>query len=148
MAIFNKINLKLAIICLILVSLQIALFSSFDSIAFNLPFSFILVTASLLPLYESFVVASLFCILSSLLVYDLSIFWTYPLVAFIASKLNPSQIANKLIVCVAFNIVFTPIFELIYAHEICSMIHNLRAILANLIVSVFLFLITKIIFKK
>lgn len=147
MTIINKVNLKLAILCLVLVSLQTALLSSIDLISFNLPLAFIFVSASLLPLYESLLVASLLCIFSSALVYDITIFWTYPLLSFIASKLNPSQIANKLVVCVAFNIAFTPIFELIYAQGHFSLMQNLKAILANLAVSIILFIITKLAFQ-
>jgi len=148
MAFLQKEDWKLVLFCLVLVNLQVAVFCSFDSIPFNLALAFIFVSSSLLPIYQNLVIASILCILSSLLVYDMSIFWIYPLLAFILSKLNPHQIADKLIICIIFNIIFSPILELIYSQGAINFNHILVATLTNLAVSLILFFISKLIFKK
>ncbi len=143
----NQKNIKVLIFCLVLINLQTALLSSFVALPFNLSFVSILVMAPLLGLYENLVAATILCVGSSLLVYDHHIFWLYPVIALVANRINPPQIADKLLICIIYNLLFTPLIELTqpstnYVGQI------LTATLTNLICSIPLFFIVKFFFSN
>ncbi len=140
-------NIKVLIFCLVVVNLQIALLSSFVALPFNLSFVCILVMAPLLGIYEIMIAATILCISSSLLVYDHHIFWLYPLIALIANKINPPQIADKLLICIIYNLFFTPLIELLHPSTNYSG-QILTAILTNLLCSIPLFFIVKFFFSN
>ena len=139
-------NIKVLIFCLVVINLQTALLSSFVALPFNLCFVSILVMAPLLSTYENIVAATILCIGSSLLVYDHHIFWLYPVIALIANKINPPQIADKLLICIIYNLLFTPLIAL--THLSTNYVGQiLTATLTNLICSIPLFFIMKFFFS-
>lgn len=140
-------NIKVLIFCLVVINLQTALLSSFVALPFNLGFVTILVMATTLSLYENIIAATILCVVSSLLVYDQHIFWLYPLIAFIAHKINPPQIADKLLICIIYNLLFTPLIELM--HPSTNYVAQiLTATLTNLLCSIPLFFIVKFFFSN
>lgn len=140
-------NIKVLVFCLVVINLQTALLSSFAALPFNLAFSSILVIASLLGIYESVLAAMILCIGSSLLVYDHHIFWLYPLIALIANRINPPQISDKLLICIIYNLTFTPLIELLHPN-VNYMDRILMAMLTNLLCSIPLFFIVKFFFSS
>lgn len=138
-------NIKLLVFCFVVINLQTGLLSDFAPLPINLVLSVILVMSSLLSLYESVLAATILCVGSSLLIYDHHIFWVYPIVAVIASRINPPQIADKFLICIIYNLAFTPLIELL--HPNTNYIHQiLTATLANLLCSITLFFIVKFFF--
>ena len=81
----------------------------------------------------------------SLLTYDSTIFWSYPLLALLASKINPEQVSAKFLVAVIFSLIFTPVFEFVYAGSMNSW---LTASISNLISSIILFWTLKPVLKN
>ncbi len=140
-------NIKLVIFCLLVFNLQVSFLSSLVILPFNLPLVSILVMAPLLGLYENLVAATIFCICSSLIVYDQHIFWLYPVLALLAQKINPPQIADKLLICIIYNLVFTPLIELLHMTNNYSN-QALTATLTNLICSIPMFFIIKFFFSN
>lgn len=139
-------NIKILIFCFVVINLQTSLLSGFPALPFNLAFVSVLVIASLLSIYETVLAASILCIGSSLLIYDQYIFWLYPLIALIANRINPPQIADKLLICIIYNLGFTPLVELLhpstnYTNQI------LTSILTNLLCAIPLFFIVKFFFS-
>lgn len=137
---------KIFVFCLIVINLQIGLVSNFAVLPFNLPFASILVFAAHAGIFQTLICAVFFCLLSSICVYDTYVFWLYPIVAFIAARINPSQIGDKLLVCIVYNLIFTPIVELCYPHNNNYFEAIFRAILSNLLATMVLFFIVKLLF--
>jgi hypothetical protein len=140
-------NIKILIFCFVVINLQVSLLSGFAALPFNLAFVSILVIASLLGIYESMLAASILCIGASLLIYDHYIFWLYPLIALIANRINPPQIADKFLICIIYNLGFTPLIELLhpstnYTNQI------LTSILTNLLCAIPLFFVVKFFFSN
>lgn len=137
---------RIFLFCLIIINLQIALLSNFAALPFNLPFASILVFAASAGIFQTLICAVFFCLFSSLTVYDNYIFWLYPIIALVAARINPPQIGDKLLVCIVYNLVFTPIIELCYPHANNYFDSIFRAVLSNLLATMFLFFIIKILF--
>lgn len=140
-------NIRILIFCLVVINIQISLLSGFVALPFNLVFVSILVLSPLVSAYECVVAATIFCVGSSLLVYDQEIFWLYPVIALTANRINPQQISDKLLICIIYTLLFTPLVELLHpSTNLTGKI--LTAILTNLLCTVPLFFIVKFFFSN
>lgn len=131
---------KLALIALVLVLLQTSLLSGFELLSINLPLAVIFVSSTLLTSTNNLIFASMLTIMVSLMTYDGTIFWSYPLLALVASKINPTQVSAKFLVAIIFSIMFTPVFEFIYAG---SMNNIIAASISNLVSTILLYWLLK-----
>ncbi|MDD9898729.1 MAG: hypothetical protein OXU45_07000 [Candidatus Melainabacteria bacterium] len=136
---------KLAALALVITLLQTSLLSSFEALAINLPVVAIFISSALLPAASNLIFATSLAIIVSLMTYGDTIFWTYPLLALIASKINPEQVRSKFLVAIVFSIMFTPVFEFIYAGNMANIT---TASITNLVSSIILFWSLKPFFKQ
>lgn len=137
---------KIFVFCLVVINLQIGLVSNFPALPFNLAFTSILVFATTAGIFQTLICSVWFCLFSSLCVYDGFVFWLYPIIGFVAARINPPQIGDKLLVCIVYNLIFTPIMELCYLHNGSYFDSIFRATIANLLATMILFFVIKIFF--
>jgi hypothetical protein len=143
-----KLSIKVSIFALLIVAIQVALISQITELPINLVFATIIAFASLLGLFENVLVSGIFCIACTMLVYDSFVFWIYPLLAIITHKVNPTHIADKLLVCIIAVFLLTPIIELFNPSSLSYIQKIVSALLFNLITTIPMYFIVKMIFYK
>lgn len=143
----SKISLKILLFSFIVINLQIAIVGNCYGFTVNLPFASIIVFAALLSLYEAVFAALIFMVLTSIFSYDSQILWIYPILAFIAVKLNPSHIDDKFLVAVIYSLVFTPLLELFSLSNQEYLARTLNSSLSTIASVILLFFIVKFFFK-
>ena len=144
----TKLTLKIFLFCFFLISLQIAVVTEFMGFSLNFPFACIIVFASLLSLYEATLAALIFMIFVSMFSYDSQILWIYPVIAILGTKLNPSNIDDKFLVCIVYALLFTPLLELFSSSSLSLVARTLNSSLSTIITAIPLFFLVKILFKS
>lgn len=143
-----KLIIKVSIFAFLVVVLQVGFISQFTDAPVNLIFASVIAFASILGLFENVLLSGLFCIASTLLIYDNFIFWIYPTIAILAHKINPSYIADKLLVCIIAVFIFTPILELFNPNSLPYIQKIISALLFNLIATIPMYFVVKMIFYR
>lgn len=131
-----------------MVIVQTALVDSFFGLQLNLPYVVIISFASLLGLYESVIASLLFCSMISLLSYDSHVAWIYLVIAIVANKLNPENIADKLLVCIIYCLLFTPIMEMFNPNSSSYLYRVFSSSLINVILVIPMYFLVNMIFSK
>lgn len=142
-----KTGLKIFIFCFLVVNLQLSIIPLLSFPSFNFAFAAILASSILLTSLESFVLATLLAAMSSMLVYDNSIFWLYPVIAVIANKINPPQINNKIFVLLVYCFIFTPALEIFNPSKAGYFINASTAIALNLVASLVMYWVISLTLK-
>lgn len=143
----TKLTLKIFLFCFALVSLQIAVVTEFAGFSFNFPFACIIVFASLLTLYEATLAALFFMVFIAMFSYNSQILWIYPIIAILGTKLNPSNIDDKFLVCIVYALLFTPLVELFSSSSLGLVARILNSSLSTIITAIPLFFLVKVLFK-
>ena len=144
----TRLNIKIFLFCFLLISLQISTVTEFMGFSFNFPFACIIVFASLLSLYEATLTALIFMIFVSMFSYDSQILWIYPVLAILGTKLNPSNIDDKFLVCIVYVLIFTPLLELFNPSSLGFLARTLNSSLSTIITAIPLFFLVKVLFKR
>jgi hypothetical protein len=143
-----KLSIKIGLFAFCIVVAQVAVVSQVTDLPINLPFSAIIAFASLLGLFEVTALSGALCVISTLLVYSNFIFWIYPVIGIIAQRVNPSHIADKLLVSIIGVFVFTPILELFNPSSLNFLQKIISALLFNLITTIILYFLVKLLFYR
>lgn len=104
-----KLSSRIAIFSLAIVVLQVSVMQLYWGLEFNLISGAIIALASLLGIYETVLASLIFTIATTMLSYDSSVSWIYIIIAIIASKINPSSIADKFLVAIIYCFLFSPL---------------------------------------
>lgn len=144
----TKLSLQIFLFCFLLMSLQIAVVSDFFGFTLNFPFACVIAFTSLLTLYEATLAALIFMIFISMFSYDSQILWIYPVIAIIGTKLNPSNIDDKFLVCIAYVLIFTPLLEIFNSSNVNFISRVLNSSLSTVITVIPLFFLVKLFFKS
>jgi hypothetical protein len=143
-----KLAVKIVLFALLIILAQVAIVSQITDWPINLAFSAIIAFASLLGLFEVCVLSGTLLTASSLLIYSDFVFWIYPVIGILGQKTNPYHIADKLLVSIMGVFVFTPILELFNPSSLNYFQKIISALLFNLITTIFMFFLVKILFYR
>jgi hypothetical protein len=107
-----------------------------------------IVFASMLGVLENLAASVFFTVFYSMLFHNGDIYWFYPVIAVLASKFNPEQIADKFLICVLYTIFFTALHEIFNPSSLSYFDKIMEGTLVNLITMIPLFLLIKVLFGK
>ena len=108
-------SIKIVFFTFLILVLQIAVLKEITDLSINLPLIAVISIASFSNLSTSLYSTGLLVIAISLLSYNNHVYWDYLLLAFVVNQFNPKNLSDKFLVAAFYCIVFSPIFELIYA---------------------------------
>lgn len=142
--------LKVIAFCLVVSLAQTSLFADtyFADVQIDLVFATLLVFISRLGLFEVIVASLFFAVFTSMLLYDNALYWFYPIVAVLAHKINPDQIADKFLVCILFTIFLTPLYELLNLRDIPYIDRVISGVIVNILLIVPIYVLVKLFFEK
>jgi hypothetical protein len=143
-----KLAIKIVLFALLIILAQVAIVSQITDWPINLAFSAIIAFASLLGLFEVCVLSGTLLTASSLLIYSDFVFWIYPVIGILGQKINPYHIADKLLVSIMGVFLFTPLLELFNPSSLNYFQKIISALLFNLITTIFMFFLVKILFYR
>jgi hypothetical protein len=143
-----KLAIKIVLFALLIILAQVAIVSQLTDWPINLAFSAIIAFASLLGLFEVCVLSGTLLTASSLLIYSDFVFWIYPVIGILGQKINPYHIADKLLVSIMGVFLFTPLLELFNPSSLNYFQKIISALLFNLITTIFMFFLVKILFYR
>lgn len=143
-----KLALKIIGFCFLIIVLQTSLINSFWGFNINLPFIVVIAFASLLGVYENVIAGLFFCSIISLLSYDNHLPWIYLVLGIIANRLNPENIADKLLICIIFCLILTPLMELFNPNSSRYLYRILSSSLINVVTVIPMYFIVNFVFSK
>ncbi len=143
-----RLTLKVIGFCFLIIIIQTAIVDDFFGLQLNLPYITLISFASLLGIFENVVASLFFCSMISLLSYDSHVPWIYLIIAIIANKINPENIADKLIVCIVFCLLFTPILEMFNPNSSSYFYRVLSASLINVVSVIPMYFLVDFLFSK
>lgn len=127
--------------------LQVSLVKPIMGLTPNLAFATIIAFASLGSFFETILASLIFATLTTNFSYNSQILWVYVLIALIAVKFNPDNIADKFIVCLGYSLLLTPMLEIFNPMHTDFLERITSAELSNLVSSALMFFVVKLFFS-